>query len=151
MDRPPFAINLSACLGRMVALALPPVMLLYYHSLFFLCLCTFTDASSFFFPFPFPPCNETVYAVHDCHGRGGVSDFCLYLNLAFALLPALPAAFCLPAAFPLPACCFLSFSLACSGTPSFSIFNRRLRRKITFCSCALMPLLVFYRSDTFYC
>ena len=120
MDRPPFAINLSACLGRMVALALLPVMLSFFTIRYFLRLCHLIDAI-ISFPFPLPPCNETVYAVLDYQGRGGVSDFCLYFNLTFALLLSLPAAFCLFAASPLPACCF--FSLPSCVERDFVIFN----------------------------
>ena len=115
---PPFAINLSACLGRMVALALLPVMLFYYHSLFFLRLCYLIDA--IFFPLPPSPCNETVYAVLDCQGRGGVSDFCFHFNLLLLFYLLFP----LLSAFLLLSCCppaaFLAFLFAWSKTsPSF--------------------------------
>ena len=59
MVRPPFAINLSACLGQMVALALLPVMLFYYHSFIFLRLC---HLSMPFFSFPPPPVTR-LYAL----------------------------------------------------------------------------------------
>ena len=107
--------NGSPCLAASDVTLLPFVI--------FLCLCTFTDASSFFFPFPFPPCNETVYAVHDCHGRGGVSNFCSYFKFGFCSSVCLSRCFLRFCCFPAACLCFSGFLPSRGARPSsFSRF-----------------------------
>ena len=66
---------------------------------------------------------------------------CLFFTVAFALLSALPAAFCFSAAFPLPACCSLLF-LSRRARTRHNVFNHRLRRRIFSRSYMLMRLLI---------
>ena len=65
---------------------------------------------------------------------------CLFFTVAFALLSALPAAFCFSAAFPLPARCFCFSFRAERGL--VTRLNRRLRGRTFHRSYMLMRLLI---------
>ena len=130
MDRPPFAINLSACLGRMVALALLPVMLFYYHSLFF-CVSV-TSSMPFFFPFPLPPVTR-LFTLSLTVKDGEECQTFVFILICFCSFTCFSRCFllfcCFPAARPLLS--WLSFSRGARPRRLFN-FNRRPRGKISF-------------------
>ena len=135
MDRSPFATNQSiACLGRMVVLVLLPVMwfIFFYLRVSFFVLCNLGANS----PSTPLPGRETVYIVHDCHGRGEylffTATFCSFVrhSRSFLLLCCFPAA-----------CLLLSAFLLRRARPRH-IFNHRLRRRIFSRSYMLMHLLI---------
>ena len=110
MDRSPFAINSSTSLSRANGSpCLAARMSFYFLTYIFSCLCHL--AMPLFF-LPSPPVKR-LYALFMTIMDGGiVKRLSYFLNVSFALLSALPAAFHFTATFPLPGCCFCLFSCA---------------------------------------
>ena len=81
-----------------------------------------------------------------------LSDFCFHFNFAFALLPALPAAFYSSAAFLPPARCFSGILFRVEQDLAVSsILIVAFEEKFRSCSFVLTPLLIVLSllSDTF--